>query len=371
MSVRIHHIETLVPPHCYPQDLAAQKMQQWLGDERQARLVRALYRHSAIERRYSVVTDFDGDGPDAFFGRSADGALVEPGTAERNRRFSEGSRQMSVELARRLLEGCPGLAPKDITHVITASCTGFYNPGPDYHIVQELGMASSVERYHLGFMGCYAAFPALKMAQQFCLANPDAVVLVMCLELCTLHLQLGAGEDTMLGNSLFADGAAAALVSARDLGGPRGKYRIERFHSALLPEGQADMAWSLGDRGFDLALSSYVPKIIGANIGDLVRVALEGTGLGKSDMGAWAVHPGGKSIVDRVREALELDRQDVAVSLDVLRNFGNMSSATILFVLKEMLSRPSGGQEHPVFSMAFGPGLTVETGLLVREKSVI
>lgn len=367
MSVWIQHIETLVPEHCYPQDFASTKMQQWSGDERQSRMIRALYRHSAIDRRYSVIEQFDGEGAEAFFKTDEKGALVEPGTAERNRRFSEGSRKMSVELARRTLAGCPDLKPREITHVITTSCTGFYNPGPDYHIVRELGLASTVQRYHLGFMGCYAAFPALKMAAQFCQADPHAVVLVMCLELCTLHIQLGGSDETMLGNSLFADGAAAALVSSRELGAKGGRYRVEQFHSALLPEGEVDMAWTLGDRGFDLALSSYVPKIIGANIHALVAQSLEGTGLCQADLGAWAVHPGGKSIVDKVREALGLEKSQVEVSLDVLRNYGNMSSATILFVLQDMLRRRAALPDERVYSMAFGPGLTVETGLFVRE----
>jgi predicted naringenin-chalcone synthase len=364
MTVWIHRIDTLLPDFSFAQEEAMVKMQEWARDERERRLVRAVYRNSGIERRHSVLRNYDGEGEGAFFRRDAAGTLRGPGTAARNDLFAAESREMSVRLAREILANCPGVGPADVTHVVTVSCTGFYNPGPDYHIVRELGMSDATQRYHLGFMGCYAAFPALRMAAQFCRADPSAVVLVMCLELCSIHLQLNGSEDSLLANSLFADGAAAAIVSARAPSPGASAWRLGEFRSALVPAGEQDMAWRIGDQGFDIALSSYVPKIIGGNIRGLVEPALAETGLALPDIDLWAVHPGGKSIVDQVQRSLGLSPEQVSASRDVLRRCGNMSSATILFVLEEILRRRAGGPEARVCAVAFGPGLTVELATL-------
>ncbi len=369
MATWLHRIETSLPEFSFSQEAAGARMQEWAGDERTRRIIRALYRQSGIERRHSVVTNFDRDRRDGFFATGPDGAPLGPGTGARNDVFARDSRRLSVALARKLLDGRPGAAPGDVTHVVTVSCTGFYNPGPDYYIVRELGMPPSTQRYHLGFMGCYAALPGLRMAAQFCEANPAAVVLVMCLELCSLHLQLKADEDNLLANSLFADGAAAAIVSAREPAPGESAYRIGDFHSALVPAGEQDMAWRIGDHGFDIALSSYVPKIIGANIRGFIEPSLAQSGLATGDVGTWAVHPGGKAIIDQVQAGLGLRPEQVRASRDVLRGYGNMSSATILFVLREILLRPPAGSGDTVCAVAFGPGLTVEMAVLEAVRA--
>ena len=361
MPAWIHRIDTLLPDFSFAQEQAMVKMQEWARDDRERRLVRAVYRHSGIERRHSVLRNFDGEGEGAFFRRGPDGVLRGPGTAARNDIFSTESRAMSVILARKILGNCPAFSASDVTHVVTVSCTGFYNPGPDYYIVRELGMSDATQRYHLGFMGCYAAFPALRMAAQFCAADPASVVLVMCLELCSLHLQLNGSEDSLLANSLFADGAAAAIVSSREPDPATGAYRLDGFRSALVPAGEQDMTWRIGDQGFDIALSSYVPKLIGGNIRELVGPALSSVHLSLPDIGTWAVHPGGKSIIDQVQRTLGLAPSQVEASREVLRRYGNMSSATILFVLEEILRHPPGKERERVCAVAFGPGLTVET----------
>jgi len=368
MSVWIQHIETMNPGVAYSQEYASRKMQEWTVDDRLKRMTRILYKKSGIDRRYSVITSFDQNLPGDFFPLSDDGKRRELSTAERNAIYTRESHRLSVDLARKTIQGCPGIEAADITHVITVSCTGFCNPGPDYHIVNDLGLSHATQRYNLGFMGCYAAFPGLSMARQFCVANPDAVVLVMCLELCSLHLQLNDREDSMLANSLFSDGAAAVIVSARDPDPTQSAYRFGNFHSSLVPSGKADMAWTIGDLGFDIALSSYVPKIIGANIRQAIKPLLVSRSLGLQDIGTWAVHPGGKAIVDKVAESLGLDDQQVAASRKVLREYGNMSSVTVLFVLREILHRPDAPHNEDVCAMAFGPGLTVEMGLLEAQR---
>jgi predicted naringenin-chalcone synthase len=369
MPVWIHRIDTILPEFSFSQEQACLKMQEWSGDERTRRILRALYRQSGIERRHSVIRNFDGDGEESFFGKAgADGHPKGPGTGARNEIYARESRELSVALARNIIGNSPGFAPEDITHIVTASCTGFYNPGPDYHIVLDLGIPHSVERYHLGFMGCYAAFPALRMAARFCEARPGAVVLVMCIELCSLHLQVNGDVDSHLANSLFADGAAAAIVSARQPADGSNAYMIGDFHSAIVPGGKDDMAWSIGDQGFDITLSSYVPRIIGKSIREIVSTSIGASGKELQDVDSWAVHPGGRAIIDQVQAGLSLRPEQVAESREVLRNYGNMSSPSILFVLKGILGRPFPGRET-VCAMAFGPGLTAELALLEAVRS--
>jgi len=368
MSVWIQHIETMNPGVAYPQDYASRKMQEWAVDDRLKRMTRVLYQKSGIDRRYSVITSFDQGLPGDFFPLGADGKRRELTTAERNAIYTRESHRLAVDLAHQTIANCSGITAADISHVVTVSCTGFCNPGPDYHIVHDLGLSYATQRYNLGFMGCYAAFPGLRMAKQFCEANPEAVVLVMCLELCSLHLQLNDREDSLLANSLFSDGAAAVIVSARPPQAGQACYRFGEFHSSLIPDGQADMAWTIGDLGFDIALSSYVPKIIGANIREALKPVLASQRLDVSNIATWAVHPGGKSIVDKVAESLGLEASQVAASRKVLGEYGNMSSATVLFVLREILAQAEAPLREDVCAMAFGPGLTVEMGLLEAQR---
>ncbi len=368
MPVWIQQIETMNPGKIYTQEDISAKMLGWMDDERGKRIIRALYQKSGIDTRYSVIHSFDQGLPGDFFPLELDGRRREPSTAERNALYTRESHRLAVELAHQAISNCPIIDKNDITHVITVSCTGFCNPGPDYHIVNELGLSQATQRYNLGFMGCYAALPGLHMAQQFCEARADAVVLVLSLELCSLHLQLDGTEDTMLANSLFADGAAAAIVSARPPLADQNCYRLDAFHSSLITSGKGDMAWTIGDRGFDIALSSYVPKIIGANIQSAIMPLLATRNFSLADIQTWAIHPGGRAIVDKVAKSLALNEVQVSASRKILSKFGNMSSATILFVLQEILNHPEAPGQEEVCAMAFGPGLTVEMALLQARR---
>lgn len=362
----IHHIETLVPPYTYRQDYARDRMQHWLPGRRTGRLIRGIYNRSGIETRSSVLPDFCPGADAELFKEDLHGRLIEPTTEPRNRVYTRWARSLTVEVARKAMERSPGFFANEVTHVITVSCTGFSNPGPDLEVVRGLGLADSVERYHLGFMGCYAAFPALRMAGQFCEARPDAVVLVVCLELCSLHLQLREEPDSLLANALFADGAAAAVVSARRPRSSHSVLALNGFHTALAPEGSEDMAWSIGDHGFNLRLSTYVPDIIAANVSGIVSGILNGGPWDRDDIGTWAIHPGGRAILDKVQSELGLAESQIVDSRAVLKAFGNMSSVTILFVLERILARPDLEQGHMLCAMAFGPGLTIESALLER-----
>lgn len=360
-DVYLHRIGTAVPEHVFTQQFLGAQMERWAASERERRYVRGIYPTSGIETRHFAVSEVGTDASGIYTRDGMDNPTV-PGTAARNAVFAGAAGDLCVKAARDALDDCASVKAADVTHVVVVSCTGFTNPGPDFALVKGLGLPASVERYSLGFMGCHAALPGLKMAAQFCRADPDAVVLVVCVELCSLHLQFDGSSDSLVANALFSDGAAAAVVSARPPVQGARAGRLAGFTSMVVPDSEAAMAWSLGDHGFRLTLSTYVSKIIAGNLNPLLANGLNAFGLGPEDVDVWAVHPGGKSILDRVEEALSLAPTQLAASRSVLRDHGNMSSATVLFVLKTILDSDVSGS---VCALAFGPGLTVEMGHLV------
>lgn len=365
MPAHIHHIATGTPAHLFSQSRTRDQLKAWATDTKTRRLIHAIHNRSGIETRHSVCGDFAPEAEAALYRTDAEGRLIPPGTAERNRLYASSARVLAAEVAGRALAGAEGIGAEDVTHVVYVSCTGFTNPGPDLHLIRELGLRQDVQRYTLGFMGCHAAFPALRMAAQFCTADARAVVLVVCLELCTLHMQADGSPDSTLANSLFADGAAAALVSARAPAEGAAHYTLHGFESALVPSSESEMAWEIGDEGFKIVLSSYVPDIIGARIRPLLQGILSRWGETPAAIQEWAVHPGGRAILDQVQSAMHLPPAALEASRVILRDYGNMSSATILFVLKEMLDS-SCDDGASLCALAFGPGLTVETALLER-----
>jgi predicted naringenin-chalcone synthase len=369
MPTALHAIGTALPPHRYPQPYVRAFMARWVGGERRTdRLLDRVYGASGIDARHSVVADFQPHPPAGhtplFF--DAQGAFRSPSTGERNALYAEHAPALAEAAARSALAAAGALTAADVTHVVTVSCTGFMTPGVDLHLVRSLGLGDGVERYHLGFMGCFAAFPALRMAQAFCAADPTAVVLIVTVELCTVHLQPRGDVDGVLSASVFADGAAAALVSAREPTGPQRALALERSATAVTREGADDMAWTIGDHGFDMTLTAYVPRVLEAEAGAALAPLFDGAEIARDEVRWWAVHPGGRAIVDKVAAALSLDEPAVAASRSVLRRAGNMSSATVLFVLAALMDPtavgPSPGEW--VAALAFGPGLTVDSALL-------
>lgn len=360
----IHHIETLVPETFYSQEYAHEVMKTWASQPKSLRYLDKVYAHSGIGKRHSVIEDFGEEGADSLSFYRAGPDAREPSTGERNAIYSRESRHLIEKVTARTFENCRSISRDEVTHVITVSCTGFYNPGPDLVVVNSLGLRPSVQRFHLGFMGCYAAFPALKMADQFCRADENAKVLIVCVELCSLHLQMKEELDTLLANSVFADGAASVLVSAS--APPPGMKGLDltSFSSSLAREGEVDMAWDIGDNGFNIVLSKYVAKILGAGIQGIVSDVLSHSGLGPEDIDTWAVHPGGRSILDKIEASLNLRPDQMQASRETLFEFGNMSSPTILFILARLLNSPKTSPEESICAMAFGPGLTIETAIL-------
>lgn len=387
MPVLVRSLETAVPSTVLKQPeardvFAAQEGLTRLGQ----RLVTTCFDAAAIDTRYSAVAEFSWDLPDhdPDFFDSSTGTILNPSTRTRNDLFVREATPLFTETARRALDAAEGIGPEDVTHVVTVSCTGFFNPGPDYRVVRDLGLSPSVQRFHLGFMGCYAAFPALRAAKAFCEADPNAVVLVAIVELCSLHVRSSNDPDTILGASLFADGGAAAVVTARDLPLTRPALSLDAFETTLTPVGEETMAWNIGDRGFEMVLGTYVPHIIDEHITGALAPLLARlpalAGLPHAEIEHWAIHPGGRSIVDKVVTRLGLSEAQAVPARETLRDFGNMSSATVMFVLEHILDGPgsvSGSGSGPahdagrpgaerICAMAFGPGLTVETALMTR-----
>lgn len=363
MPAYINQIETAVPEFSYKQDDVRETMKEIVGDdERSQRIIHLLYAKSGIETRHSVIDDFKSNGSHSLF---FNGQGAAPGTKSRNETYISEGRKLFVKTAGKLLSGS-GLDPSEITHLITVSCTGFYAPGPDYDIIKQHGLKNSIERYHLGFMGCYAVIPALKLADQICRANNNANVMIISVELCTIHFQANSKMDNLLSSSVFSDGAAGAIVSSRPV--QHSGYRMDGFASAIMDKGAEDMAWSIGDNGFDMVLSNYIPDLLEGGLEGFLQPVLEQFQLGMDDIGSWAVHPGGRAILDKVEKVLDLPKALLRPSRNVLSRYGNMSSATILFVLKEMLEGPSEQHNDRTLAMAFGPGLTLESALLSKHS---
>jgi predicted naringenin-chalcone synthase len=244
-----------------------------------------------------------------------------------------------------------------ITHLIVASCTGFTAPGLDLQLCESLGLRRDVARTIVGFMGCSAAVPALRLAQQAVLADPKSRVLVVNLELCSLHFQETADIETVLSFLLFGDGCTAALVTADEAG-----IALHDFRNAVIPDSQDLITWHIGNQGFEMFLSGKVPIRIAQALREDLSRADEGgllRGAGTQDIDLWAVHGGGRTVLDAVEAGLCLDEEALHFSRGVLRDYGNMSSATVMFVLSRMLERAAPRQRG--MAMAFGPGMVAET----------
>jgi predicted naringenin-chalcone synthase len=364
----LHAVGTALPAHRYPQPHIRAVLERWLRpDRRTGKLLERVYAQSAIDARYSVVGDFleEGADPGERLFLDAAGCFRSPSTGERNARYAREVGPLAAAAARAAFARTRALSAAEVTHLVTVSCTGFATPGVDLHLVDALGLPADVERTHVGFMGCFAAFPALRLARAFVALDPDAVVLIVCVELCTLHLQPSTDVDAVLSGAVFADGAAAALVSARVPDGDVRPLRLEATSTAVARRGADAMAWTIGDHGFDMTLSAYVPRVLEAETAAAVAPLLHRGGLAAADVPWWAVHPGGRAIVDKVAGALDLPEPAIAASRAVLQAAGNMSSATVLFVLERLMDPAHAGPAagDAVAALAFGPGLTVDGAL--------
>jgi predicted naringenin-chalcone synthase len=332
-------------------------------DAQQRSWIKRLFLRSGIETRCSVLASEDGDqlhNPRRFYPAAKSPDDRGPTTAARMARYAVEAPVLAEKSVRNALEDAQ-VEPDQITHLVTASCTGFFSPGLDAALIERLNLSRTVRRIHLGFMGCHAAFNALAAARDAAAANPDARVLVSCVELCSLHFAYGVDPGKLVANALFADGAAAAVVG-RAVGDGEGSWQLSDFSSCLLADCGDAMTWNIGDHGFEMTLSAGVPEIIRRQLLPWCKAWLARHELELSDIAGWAIHPGGPKILSAIAEALTLESHDLRFSNHVLAHYGNMSSTTILFILRQMARKISG----PCVAIGLGPGLMAEGMLLNR-----
>ncbi len=342
----LNRIATAVPEHDVHNAFVvfAEKM---LADQRLRTVFHRMVRRANIAHRYSLLDPHEGSGQ---FSSHDALEFYRLGNFPRTARRMELFEQSAPVLMRKTVDRL-ALNEKErsgITQVLVTCCTGFYAPGLDFEIVDHLGLSAGVERTMIGFMGCYAAINALKLARHIVRSDPKAGVLMVNLELCTLHLQETQELEQVLSFLVFADGAAASLITACEQG-----FALDSFKAVRVPETRGLITWKIRGLGFDMLLSGRVPAELGRALheGELMAE--------RDDIDLWAVHPGGRSVLDAVQKGLELPVEALAASREVLSCFGNMSSATVMFVLQRMMQRARPGQRG--CAMSFGPGLTAET----------
>jgi predicted naringenin-chalcone synthase len=358
MPMWIAGIGTANPPHRITSADAAELAQKFSCETTaQQRLFHTMYRRAGVETRHSAVLHAS-DGPlearQSFFGPD------DPTTFDRMQMYEAEAGTLAVSAARQAIDES-GLDPARVSHLVTVSCTGFYAPSFDTVLIKQLDLSRDVARTHIGFMGCHGLLNGLRVAKAFVEADAEAVPLVCAVELCSLHHQYGWNADRIVANALFADGAGAVVGVGRGRPVDGAAYRLAASGSALIDDSDDAMSWRIDNHGFVMTLSPRVPELIGHHLRPWLEGWLREHGLSLSAVASWAVHPGGPRILSAVGEALNLDREALAVSHRVLTEFGNMSSPTILFIL-DRLRRAGAGR--PCVALAFGPGLAIEAALL-------
>jgi predicted naringenin-chalcone synthase len=372
-------IGTAVPPYKAQQtDVGEWMSASFVDAPVPARLIRMLCANSGVETRYSCVEDYFLPPQESRF---APGVSPErsPSTAERMAIYERESIPLGADAARQAMLSYAAKSgdtlncvARQITHLVVATCTGFFAPGLDFALAQSLQLPSTVERTLIGFMGCSAMFNCLRTANQIVRADPNALVLVVSVELCSLHSQPEPLRDQLVGASFFADGASACLVGTpNELQGDY--FTLSEFHTSMKPDTETEMVWQIGNYGFTLRLSPRIPE----HLADAAPATLA-TLFPDRVPDFWAIHPGGSAIIDRLAKSFGLDETQVAASRAVLRDYGNLSSATILFVLAELqrtliekkqlapdtTDTATRRNKLSGVAMAFGPGLVIEMARL-------
>ncbi|MEZ6065905.1 MAG: 3-oxoacyl-[acyl-carrier-protein] synthase III C-terminal domain-containing protein [Planctomycetaceae bacterium] len=358
MSAVLEGLGTALPVHQMSQeDALAMTIDIVCGDRRQDRLASMLFKRSGVANRHTCVPHpiaYEWVGEELRRGKSRG-----PSTGERMRMYADRAPELAAESCRRALAAA-GRSARDISHLVTVSCTGFDAPGVDISLFETLDLRPTVQRINVGYMGCHGAMNGLRAARGLLAAEPNAVVLLNATEMCSLHYRFTWDDEGVIGNALFADGSASLVLSnspvERGLG-----YRIAATGSCLLPDSKQAMSWTIGDHGFEMTLTSLVPERIEEHLRPWLSEWLGDAGLALDDVAHWIVHPGGPRILEAVESSLSLDRVQTQPSWDVLSECGNMSSPTVLFILECVLR---GTIKGPAVLLGFGPGLMAEACLL-------
>lgn len=326
-------------------------------NENENRKLRFLYHQSGIDYRYSVVSDYGQNINNWQFYPPSENLEPFPSLEKRMAWYNTYAPQLSVDA----IQKCIGdkISSSQISHFITVSCTGMSAPGLDLQVMELMPFSKNIFRTSINFMGCYAAIHALKIANAICIADPAAKVLIVCTELCTLHFQQASTMDNIASSLLFSDGSAAALITGDSYAGEG--IHLKHFYAEVLPKGKKDMAWELSSSGFLMTLSNYIPDLIEEDFKTLTTNALSQFNLSFDSISHWCIHPGGKRILEAVGKSLQIEKEKLEPCYSVLKDYGNMSSPTILFVLERMMHDLDFRKKNTIFSAAFGPGLTIET----------
>ncbi len=331
--------------------------------EKGGRLADRLVRQTKIDFRYSVIPDYGKESPDFEFYPRNEALDPFPGVGQRMQYYRSHALPLANAAALRCLENASAHAA-GITDLIVVSCTGMYAPGLDIDLVRTLGIPPTVTRTCVNFMGCYAAFHALKIAAAAIAADPSARVLIVCVELCSLHFQKdGPAGSNLLTNMLFGDGASAALVEGEKKAGAPA-LRLLDFASDIFPEGEEDMTWEIADAGFAMKLTGRVPEILKAGVKRVFDRLLEKAGYRMEEVDHYVFHPGGPRVLEVLEKVLGIGEYDNRRAYEVLREYGNMSSATLFFILQRLSESGDLRDGDLVLSAAFGPGLTCESVLM-------
>jgi len=369
-------IATGIPDGVIDQDVAAGVVQRLGITKRWNKVLPKLYQKSGVRRRSSVLLGPDHLEPDlrqSFYTPPTETAPYGPTTAQRMEVYAQHAGPLICKTSRLAIDRA-GLAPSRITHLVTVSCTGFVAPGLDHALIQSLGLSGTVQRVHVGFMGCHAMVNGLRVAQAICQADGDAAALVSSVELCSIHQQYSEDPEQIVANSLFSDGSASAIVVPyrQALAMPQvdPSWRMVSSLSLKVPDSADLMTWKIGDHGFQMTLSSQVPKRIEEELREPLETWLGTLGVSTKEIKQWVVHPGGPRILDAVEGAIGLGSESLSASRETLANYGNMSSPTIVFIMEEILRRcesESSSCERGLWLLlGFGPGLHAEAMLLER-----
>lgn len=357
---KIISIATSVPSYKHQQnDIFTFADTIYSNNETDSRKLKFLYRHSGIDSRYSVLPDYSSLADDRQFYSKSKNLEPFPDLEKRMEWFADNAAKLSISTIRNCIIG--QIEPHQITHLITVSCTGMSAPGMDLEIMEAMDLPTNIFRTSVNFMGCYAAIHALKIADAFCNNDAAANVVIVCTELCTLHFQKENSIDNITSTLLFADGCAAVLVKHNDTA-EKG-LMLKNFFSEVAFKGKKDMSWQLSSKGFLMTLTGYVPDLVKEDFDGLVNKALINADIKKEAISHWCIHPGGKKILEAIQQSMGLKEQALQYSYDVLKEYGNMSSPTVLFVLQKILQELQNNQpdQATIFGAAFGPGLTMET----------
>jgi predicted naringenin-chalcone synthase len=371
MYTVLESIATANPPFKRTQAEAAGFMSRIQGlSDSTRRCIGSIYDRSGIDYRYSCLSDYGSEPEDFEFYPNNWSLTPFPTTADRNQKYQICAGAIAESAAQQALWQAD-LEAVEITHLIVVSCTGFSAPGVDLHLIQCLGLPTTVERTLVGFMGCHAALNGLKIAHSICQSNAQAKVLLVCVELCSLHFQIEDSLESVVVNAIFSDGAAAAILRSSSLHQARGKLAYTAGYSQVIQDELDLMNWTIGDSGFLMGLSPQVPDVIQRYLPAYLEAFLGRHQLAQDAVDFWAIHPGGRRIVETIQSVLLLADGRLRDSFEVLRLYGNMSSPTILFVLQRLLAQHESGVKdgngfQSGIALAFGPGLSIE-GCLFQQ----